>query len=261
ENDALDEGWVNGLNLIQRISANARYFTDLASKIPFDVAQGNAAAGMSIDFYGRTANETVKKPDGTSRVSFVIPEAGTSVSSDPIALLRGAPRPELANKFIHFLLSPTGQRLWHYQVGLENGPEKKALRRMPIRKDAYLPAELAKSTDPESAPYEQSRDFVYRPEWTGPHSNVIRFIIQVMCLETHEELKEAWTALIEAGFPPRATSIFYDVQFVGYTSVTHELSPKLRTDDALAIQKRRRTLRENFRTNYLRAARLARQGQ
>lgn len=261
ESNALDKGWTAGLNLIQRISANARYFTDTAAKIPFDVAQGNAAAGMSIDFYGRAINEAVRKADGTSRVQFVIPVAGTSVGADPVAMLRGAPRPELAQDFIHFLLAPEGQRLWHYRAGVPGGPAQSALRRMPIRQDLYTPEELEKSADPELNPYVQSRDFQYHPEWTNPHFNVIRFIIQVMCMETHEELKQAWAALIRAGFPPHASRIFFDVKLVGYTNVTRELTPKLMTDDPLAIQKRRRDLRESFRKNYLLAIEFANRGE
>lgn len=261
EGNALDRGWTAGLNLIQRISANARYFTDSAAKIPFDVAQGNAAAGMTIDFYGRAINETVKKADGSSRVQFVLPVGGTSIGADPVAMLRGAPHPELAQDFIHFLLSPEGQRLWHYRAGVAGGPAKASLRRMPIRQDLYAPEELQKSADPELNPYVQSRDFQYHPEWTDPHFNAIRFIIQVMCMETHEELREAWKVLIEKGFPPRATRIFFDVKFVGYTSVTRELSPKLKTDDPMSIQKRRRDLRESFRKNYRLAIEFANRGE
>ena len=50
--EARREGWKRGLNLLQDLGANARYFTDSASKIPHDVAAGNAAAGTAIDFYG-----------------------------------------------------------------------------------------------------------------------------------------------------------------------------------------------------------------
>ena len=89
--EALEAGWAAGLDLIQRISANSRYFADSASKVPHDVAQGNAVAGMSIDFYGRTFSEAVKREDGSSRVQFVSPVGGTSVSADPVAILKGAP--------------------------------------------------------------------------------------------------------------------------------------------------------------------------
>ena len=57
EKAAVAEGWVEGLRLLQAISANARYFTDSAQKVPIDVAAGNCAAGMCIDFYGRQQAE------------------------------------------------------------------------------------------------------------------------------------------------------------------------------------------------------------
>ena len=61
-------GWERGVQLIQRISANSRYFTDNATKIPLEVAQGDAAAGMCIDFYGRSFEEQVRKADGSTRI-------------------------------------------------------------------------------------------------------------------------------------------------------------------------------------------------
>ncbi len=258
--DALDKGWTEGLNLIQRISANARYFTDQSTKIPYDVSQGNAAVGMTIDFYGRTSNERLRKEDGTSRAEFVAPIGGTSIGADPIGMFRGAPSPEIALEFIRFVLSPEGQRLWHYRTDAPGGPKVHALRRLPIRKDAYTPAELQYSSDPDVMPYDRAEQFFYHAEWTAPHFNLIKFIIQVMCLETHDELKTAWQELEAAGFPPRATSIFYDVSQVGYTNVTGELSEKMSSRDALTIQKLRRDLREGFRKNYEDAAEIARRG-
>lgn len=47
------DGWLRGVALVQRIGANARYFTDSAGKVPIDVASGAAAAGAVIDFFGR----------------------------------------------------------------------------------------------------------------------------------------------------------------------------------------------------------------
>jgi len=69
---------------------------------------------------------------------------------------------------------------------------------------------------------------------------LLQFVIQAMCLEPHEELRIAWEALTEARFPPRATKLFFDVQFVGYTNVTGGLSEQIRSGDPLMIQKRKR---------------------
>ncbi|HWB61310.1 MAG TPA: extracellular solute-binding protein, partial [Chthoniobacteraceae bacterium] len=82
------EGWARAMRLIMKISANSRYFTDAATKIPFDVEEGNAAAGMCIDFYGRFQSEFVRRPDGTSRMQYVTPAGGSSFGVDPIGMLR-----------------------------------------------------------------------------------------------------------------------------------------------------------------------------
>ena len=108
---------------MRRIGANARYFTDSASKVPIDVSTGDAAAGLAIDFYGRYQAETSKAPDGAYRMQYVTPEGGSSVSADPISLLRGAPHRELAVRFIEFVLAPEGQRLWTYAPGTRGGPQ------------------------------------------------------------------------------------------------------------------------------------------
>ena len=68
------KGWQAAMRLIQRIAANARYFTDSASKVPWDVESGDAAAGMVIDYYGRFQSESVRRHDGTSRLGYVTPE-------------------------------------------------------------------------------------------------------------------------------------------------------------------------------------------
>ena len=85
EEEAIVAGWDRGINRVRKIAANSRYFTDASAKIPHDVAQGNAVAGMCIDFYGRTFEEEKQKADGSSRVKFVVPEGGTSISVDPVS--------------------------------------------------------------------------------------------------------------------------------------------------------------------------------
>ena len=132
-----DEGWIAGLQLIQRISANARFFTDSSTEIPYSVQAGDAAAGMCIDFYGRYESESVRNPDGNSRLSYVTPAGGSSNGADSIGMFRGAPHPELAREFMEFMISQEGQKLWCYRAGTPGGPQKYALRRLPIRPDLY----------------------------------------------------------------------------------------------------------------------------
>src|SRR5262249_23915521 len=114
EDLARNEGWERAMRLIRRIAANARYFADAATKVPLDVATGDAAAGMCIDFYGRFQAESARTPDGGARLGFAMPPLGTALDADPIGLLRGAPHRALAIEFIEFVLSKEGQKLWNF---------------------------------------------------------------------------------------------------------------------------------------------------
>ncbi|RYD77241.1 MAG: extracellular solute-binding protein, partial [Verrucomicrobiaceae bacterium] len=103
EAEAVRGGWTAAMQLLQKIGANARYFTDSSTKIALDVAAGEATAGMTIDFYGRFESEAVRQSDSSSRLFYVDAVAGTSAGADPIGMLRGAPHPELAKSFIAFV--------------------------------------------------------------------------------------------------------------------------------------------------------------
>lgn len=206
---AVEEGWLRGLQLIERIGANARYFTDSASKVPIDVSKGDAAMGLAIDFYARYQAEYSRNPDGLERMAFVTPNSGSSVSSDPVSLLRGAPHKALAVRFMQFVISDEGQKLWNYRPGTASGPIKYSLRRLPIRRsfypsdnssikkefEAHRPYFTDNLADPAINPYEIAKKFTYRQRWTGHHFNVLRHLIKVMCLDAGEELKSAWKAI------------------------------------------------------------------
>lgn len=260
EDGAVRKGWLEGLGLIQRISANARFFTDSGSKVPVDVSQGDAAAGMCIDFYGRFQSEAVRLPDGSSRLQYFTPAGGSSLGVDPIGMLRGAPHPEVALAFIEFVLSMDGQKLWNFRPGTPGGPQKFALRRLPVRKDFYVAANEPHRSDPGVDPYDEAARFVYREAWTGPLFRVIGFAIRTMGIDAHNEQRKAWAALREAGFPPRATARFGDLSVFDYDTCLRAILPVLRSPDRLAEVRLARELGGHFRRQYREAAELARGG-
>lgn len=255
------QGWAEGLKLIQRISANSRYYSDTSTKIPLDVMRGDAAAGMCIDFYGRSTEESLRRADGTSRVGFIMPVGGTSISVDPIAMLRGAPEPELATAFMEYVLSDEGQRLWCFRAGVPGGPEKGALRRLPVRRDFYTPELTALMSDGTEMPYEKAKAFTYHPEWTGPAFSAIRFLIRVLCVDTHEEQRLAWNRLAQADFPPHAVEVFHDLNRVRYDTTLGDINKTIRSRDKVAETQLARSLGDGFRRNYVLSAKLARLGQ
>jgi len=213
--DDLAEGWRRGLNLIRIIGANARYFTDSAGKVTVDVAQGDAAAGMCIDFYGRFESEAVERNESSQRMKYVMPEGGTSISVDPIAILRGAPNRAVAERFIDFALSVEGQLLWNTRVGQPcdalgkpGGPIRYSLRRLPVRRDLYRAEYLLSMADPFALPYVNAGQFAYQAAWTGPLFNIIRSLIRAMCIDPHDELQKAWQAINQAGGPEKCPRAF-----------------------------------------------------
>lgn len=256
----VNRGWEASMHLIQRIGANARYFTDSSAKIPRDVAQGNAVAGMCIDFYGRTTSEGLKKADGSSRVHYIMPPGGCSISVDPIAVLKGAPHPDLAHAFVDFVLSKDGQMLWAAAPGARPGPKYRALRRLPIRPDLYEGASLAAMIDGDALPFEQAKKFTYDPELTGHLFSPLKAIIRAMCIDPHDEMKAAWAALRAANFPPEATAKFHDVSAVAYDEAGGSIKATLKKSKVDSV-KLMNELGSFFRANYREAKRLAEEGK
>ena len=230
---AVERGWKQGIDLLRAIGANARYFTDGASKVALDVSSGDAAAGITIDFYARVQADVTRDPaTGKERMVYITPEGGSSVSGDPISILRGAPHRELAEHFLEYVLGPDGQKLWNYRPGEPGGPARHALRRLPVRRE-YYPAGTAEwpsaapstsgaqpgsvpgspapglhakhtsdaLTDPAVDAYRLSGSFDYIPRWTASHFAFFRLLVRAMCMDAGPELKSAWLAIVAAGGP------------------------------------------------------------
>ena len=251
-------GWLAGLQLIQSISGNARAFADASPKTNLDVAQGSAAAGMCVDFYGRSTEETVRKADGHTRIGFVSPQGGTALTVDPIGLMRGAPEPQLAESFMEFVLSDRGQRLWDFKVGTPGGPETTPLRRLPVREDFYTEENLKHMSDAGEEPFLKAQSFIYHPEWTAGMFDSLRFIIRLMCVDSHEELQQTWAMLARQHNPPRATEIFHQLAIVDYDAARGDITRILTSKDkALQVREARR-ITDAFRHQYHQALEFAR---
>jgi ABC-type Fe3+ transport system substrate-binding protein len=260
DTDGVRQGWLTGLRLIQAMGANARYFTDSSQKPPIDVAAGDCAAGLCIDFYGRQQQEATIRRGDSDRIAFHLPEGGTAISADPIALLRGAPHRAAAVAFIEYTLSPEGQKLWAFRVGAPGGPEQYALRRMPIRRDFYAHAEwAAQRSDPADNPYSETARFIYHPEWTGDIFREIGFVCRVMCEDTHAELVGAWRAIHTAPEPQRtrALAVLQMLEPVAYDRVVTEIHRRLSARDGVEEVKLATELGDYFRRQYAEAKRIA----
>jgi hypothetical protein len=124
----------------------------------------------------------------------------------------------------------------------------------------YNEADKPFRSDPALNPYEQARAFVYHETWTAPFFRSIAFSVRVMCIDSHDELREAWRALSEAGFPPEASAAFSDVSAVNYAMATGRMKDALGPNKIREVQLARE-LADSFRAQYHRATALAKAGR
>jgi hypothetical protein len=216
---------------------------------------------MCIDFYGRQQEEAVRRRDRSDRLGYISPPGGTVSSVDPIALLRGAPNPEAAKAFIDFVLSPEGQCLWNFRPDTPGGPERFALRRLPVRRDFYaVDAWRPLRSDPDDAPFDESAPLVYHAEWTGGIFREMAFVIRMMCLDTHTELARAWRAILDAPEPRRAAAlaVLQDLSIVSYAEVNDRIRRTLNARNKVDEVRLANELGRAFREQYRRAERIAR---
>jgi hypothetical protein len=272
----VERGWRSGLDLIRQMGMNVRYFTDAAGKVPVDVAAGDAALGISIDFYSRVQAEVTRdKLNGSERLIFVNPKGGSSISGDPISLLRGSENKELALRFMEYVLSEDGQKLWNYKPGTPGGPTTSALRRLPVRRDFYPSSdnatinakalEHAKYTsdnllDPKVDAYSLANDFMYRYRWTGRHFSFFRQFIRAMCMDSGVELRAATKAIIEAGGPEKCPQAMEALMRMPSAPYEMSWTASLENSDIDSME----CMREwtiFFRNTYKEAERLAKEGK
>jgi iron(III) transport system substrate-binding protein len=202
-------GWSRGWQILRRAGANARYFSASSLKAPIDVSQGQAAMGVCIDYYGRFQSQALKEAGDPERIGYIDPPDGSVFDVDPIAMLRNPPHPEVAKRFIEFVLSEDGQALWQFSRQAMvagdpelRGPDRFELRRLPAVRSMYAkyidhfvdrvnPFELARPIENNDPNY---RDFI------AP-------MFAAMVMDSHQQLKRAWRAIVEHPAFPRGADI------------------------------------------------------
>ncbi len=215
------EGWDKGWRTLREMCGNARYFASSSTKPPIDVSQGEAAAGMAIDFYGRSQAQMLMKPgmDPKSvRVGYVDPEGAVYIDADPCSILNGTSNFDLSKKFIEFCLTEEAQALWQFHSvrsvmaepsykpgdphvqfaiiptypktpdGRLFGPEEYELRRMPVRPIMY--EKYAALMVDQTNPFKIASDVPQRG-WRS----AIAPMMAAFGIDTVPELRDAWQSL------------------------------------------------------------------
>lgn len=266
EKEAIEEGWIRGLQVLQIISANTRYYAAAPSKMLHDIAEGNSVAGISVDMMAHTQAYVENQRSGHERVRFVLPKEGSGINADPIAFLRGAPNLEVAKLLVEFLLSKEGQQIYTQYPKTPGGPTKNALFRPAINKQIYA--------DESLLPYRTSHENIY-VELANEDLNQesirlpqyvfksLRWIIKLLFIEPHDELVSAWGAILKARAEgrteaaDRAYAILSDFTGFSYDEIKNTLAPIMNSGDVESSLVCQRKIIQRFRQQYQRAEKVA----
>src|SRR5207253_3736042 len=118
--------------LLMRLGANTHTFIRDSGTLTRTVSAGEDAAAGVLDGFALSA---VGRDPLT--MEFWLPEGETLVNPDASAVLKGAPRKELARAFMEYTLSDACQQLFILQPGQRGGPRRQALCRLSVVKELY----------------------------------------------------------------------------------------------------------------------------
>jgi iron(III) transport system substrate-binding protein len=246
---ALGEGWKDGMRVLTRMAANARYFTDSASRPLSDVGDAESAAGVAIDFYARVYQEEI----GDVRIRYHAPRGGTAITPDPVGVLYGTrgERELVANRFVEFLLSREGQRLWNLKGG-QSPYVSRSLRRMPIRQDVY--ADRTGFADDDN-PFEIAEGFNMRQRWMRLLGRSLP-IWAAAWIDAKSTLDEAYRAVLAIADDARQKRLLFELSDlpIDYAEITAP-PPKSGADGVdpkLQAARERSIFGQRFRRHYLR---------
>lgn len=189
-------GWETGWNLLGQIAGNVSKFDRLSSSTAKEVTLGETAYAFAIDFYAFSQIAVA----GRTNMVFVLPEDFTAVSPDGIALLRGAPNPVTAARFLEFVLGEPGQKLWFLPRGHPEGARHASIERMSVRPDFY--PRFREISNIQFSPFTLKQPFAYNAKLARARRDVVAALFGALFVDTHAELRAAWRAVILRGLPP-----------------------------------------------------------
>jgi ABC-type Fe3+ transport system substrate-binding protein len=189
-------GWEKGWEVLMRIFCNTSLIRESGPDSAGDVGSADAMAGIVIDFYGRIHINRA----GPSIMTYIIPQGGTSLDPDPIAMLKGAPHAQLAARFMRFVVSPDGQRLWVFKSGVPGGPKKAVLGRMSILPALYE-KESASMLDPKN-PFTGAKPLTVDSKTRGLQTKFLGHLVKAALIDNFDAMIAARKAIHDAGDPP-----------------------------------------------------------
>lgn len=167
-----------GWGYLRRMAVNVGLYTDRSHTVILDVNQGEHGIGLVVDYYG------FESAAAGLPVKFVYPKDYSLMNPDSIAILEGAPHPEIAKAFIDYVLSEEGQKL---SMGIEQRGFKSPSPRFTIRTDIPIPEYLPDITGLHQISYNAT---LANQRW-----NEVNTIYEETIEKQQSVLKSVWMAI------------------------------------------------------------------
>lgn len=188
-------GWEHGWQILTQMGGNTRKFDRYSATTAKDVTLGETAYALAIDFYAFTQVASA----GRANLTFALPQDFSAIVPDGLAILKGAPHPVLAKRFVDFVLSDAGQKLWYLPQGHPEGPQLHSIERMPVRPDLY--PRYRNISNIEFSPFDLKQTFHYDGQLARERAEIVSALVGALLVDTHPELQAAWRAIIRRGLP------------------------------------------------------------
>lgn len=218
--------WQEGWAKLLAVLGNTRNFYH-DSSLAADAPISREPLSICIDFFGGA--RVALYPD---RLRYVSPKGQTAFNPDPIGILRGAPHPELAQRFVDFVLSREGQALLALEQGHPNGPQYETIGRQPIRKDVYttFAEEMASSV---VNPYAEGNSLELDLDIRQKRFGVLRNLVYAAAVDNHELLLAARRKMVDRRMPDDLVAMFNELpENVRTEEQIRTLSETIENDEA-----------------------------
>ncbi|HEV3257170.1 MAG TPA: extracellular solute-binding protein [Gemmataceae bacterium] len=188
------QGWDPGLRMLLRMGANTHSFIRDSGTLTRTVSNGEVAAAGNLDANALSA--VARDPEG---MGFELPPKETVINPDAVAVLKGAPRPQLARAFVEFTLSDAGQRLILLRPGQPGGPRRHALGRLSVVEALYAQFPPETRAVGNVNPFTVRDTIPYKDQVANRRWDALNDLFGAWVVDAHPELTAAWQAVLDSG--------------------------------------------------------------
>ncbi len=234
-------GWEEGWRILTLMAANAQVLEGSAD-VRDAVINGEALVGITIDFYGYTAERL------NPACMYVLPEGESIVNGDPIAITASTKNLEAAEAFLAWVLTE-GQAVWLHP-DINRLPANPRIFDMPVKRLAEIAGvdvdTMKAQVELLKKKYEQiktAKTIHFNDTLALLTETVMQYYFVATLVELHDLLQEAWTKLLTAYYIDKT------IDKTTFEQLKSKLTEVVTYKDPVTGQEVKFTLKDALRVN------------